>query len=150
MVSFIGTYSAKVDDKGRVVFPSPLKNLMPEGADMRFVLHKDIHAKCLEMYTFEQWQRQSEGVQAKLNSLNPRHAAFWRGYMMFRAIVVPDAKLGRISIPQELQKLIGIDKEVVFFGSDYKIEIWAKEEFEKSTIAQDDFVALATELSQQI
>ena len=92
MISFIGTYSSKVDDKGRVVFPSGLKSQMPEGADMRFVLHKDIHSKCLEMYTFEEWQRQSEGIKSKLNSLDPRHAAFWRGYMQFRALVVPDPK----------------------------------------------------------
>ncbi|MBR1871618.1 MAG: hypothetical protein IJ795_00225 [Bacteroidales bacterium] len=150
MVSFIGTYSAKVDDKGRVVFPSPLKSLMPEGGDMRFVLHKDIHARCLEMYTFEQWQSQSEGIKSKLNSLNPRHAAFWRGYMQNRALVEPDGKLGRISIPRDLQTLIGIDKEVVFVGNDYKIEIWARDEYEKSIISQEDFTALATELSQQL
>ena len=150
MISFIGTYSAKVDDKGRVVFPSPLKSLMPEGSDMRFVLHKDIHARCLEMYTFEEWQRQSEGIKAKLNSLNPRHAAFWRGYMQFRAVVEPDPKLGRISIPRDLQELIGIDKEVVFVGNDYKIEIWAKDAYAQSTLSKEAFVALATELSQQL
>ena len=150
MISFIGTYSSKVDDKGRVVFPSGLKSQMPAGADMRFVLHKDIHSKCLEMYTFEEWQRQSEGIKSKLNSLDPRHAAFWRGYMQFRALVVPDPKLGRIGIPRELQELIGIDKEIVFVGNDYKIEIWAKDEYDRSIMPREDFVQLATELSRQL
>lgn len=139
-----------MDDKGRVVFPSQLKSLMPEGADMRFVLHKDIHAKCLEMYTFDEWQRQSEEIKSKLTSLNPRHDAFWRGYMQFRALVIPDPKLGRISIPKDLQELIGIDKEVVFVGNDYKIEIWAKDEYDKSVLTPEEFVALATELSQSL
>lgn len=70
--------------------------------------------------------------------------------MQFRAVVEPDPKLGRISIPRDLQELIGIDKEVVFVGNDYKIEIWAKDAYAQSTLSQEAFVALATELSQQL
>ena len=54
MITFIGEYSGKIDDKGRVVFPSPFKSLMPSEGDQRFVIKKDIFADCLEMYTFEE------------------------------------------------------------------------------------------------
>ena len=43
MVTFIGDYTSKLDDKGRLVFPAPLKGVMPEGGDMRFVIKKDIN-----------------------------------------------------------------------------------------------------------
>ena len=78
MVTFIGEYSGKIDDKGRVVFPSPFKSLMPSEGDQRLVVKKDIFEDCLEMYTFEEWERQSEEVKSKLNFFNRAHAAFWK------------------------------------------------------------------------
>lgn len=53
MNTFIGEYTVKIDDKGRMVFPSAFKSLMPADGDMRFVIKKDIFEDCLEMYTFE-------------------------------------------------------------------------------------------------
>ncbi|MCF0175677.1 MAG: division/cell wall cluster transcriptional repressor MraZ [Bacteroidales bacterium] len=148
MVKFIGEYFGKVDDKGRVVFPSGLKSLMPEGSDMRFVIRKDMFADCLEMYTYEEWERQSEDVKSKLSPFNRSHAAFWREYMRDRALVEPDGKLGRISIPKKLLESIGVGKEIVFFGNDYKIEIWAKDKFEASALSNEDYLSIAASLAR--
>ena len=149
MITFIGEYTSKIDDKGRVVFPSPFKSLMPTEGDMRFVVKKDIFTPCLEMYTFEEWERQSEQVKSKLNIFNRSHAAFWREYMRGRAVVEPDPKLGRVSIPKKLLESIGVTKEVVFSGNDYKIEIWAKEKYEASAISNEEFLNIAGQLSQE-
>ena len=149
MITFIGEYTSKIDDKGRVVFPAPFKSLMDPEGDKRFVLKKDIFSPCLEMYTFEEWERQSEQVKSKLNIFNRAHAAFWREYMRNRAVVEPDARLGRISIPKKLLESIGVTKEVVFSGNDYKIEIWAKEQYEASAISNDEFLNIAGQLSQE-
>ncbi|MDD7456776.1 MAG: protein mraZ [Bacteroidales bacterium] len=149
MITFIGEYSAKLDDKCRVVFPAPFKSLMPTDGDMRFVIKKDIFEDCLEMYTFEEWERQSQEVKSKLNFFNRSHASFWREYMRDRAIVEPDSKLGRISIPRKLLESIGVTKEIVFSGSDYKIEIWAKEKYEASAISNEEFLNIAGQLSQE-
>ena len=149
MVTFIGEYGAKLDDKGRVVFPSAFKSLMPSEGDLRFVVRKDIFEECLEMYTFDEWQRQSEEVKSKLDFFNKEHAIFWREYMRNRAIVEPDGKLGRISIPKKLLESIGVTKEVVFSGNDYKIEIWSKEKSEASAISKAEYIAIAGRLSQK-
>jgi MraZ protein len=149
MITFIGEYSAKLDDKGRVVFPAPFKSLMPSDGDMRFVVKKDIFENCLEMYTFEEWSQQSNEVKSKLNFFNRSHAAFWREYMRDRAIVEPDSKLGRITIPRKLLESIGVKKEIVFSGNDYKIEIWAKENYEASAISNEEFLNIAGQLSQE-
>lgn len=149
MVTFIGEYGAKLDDKGRVVFPSAFKSLMPSEGDLRFVVRKDIFEECLEMYTFDKWQRQSEEVKSKLDFFNKEHAIFWREYMRNRAIVEPNGKLGRISIPKKLLESIGVTKEVVFSGNDYKIEIWSKEKYEASEISKAEYIAIAGRLSQK-
>ncbi len=148
MVTFVGEYTGKIDDKGRVVFPSAFKSLMPAEGDMRFVVKKDIYEDCLEMYTFEEWEQQSQRVKSELNFFNRAHADFWREYMRDRAIVEPDAKLGRLSIPKKLLELIGATKEVVFSGIDYKIEIWAKERFNSRPGSKENFFVVAEQLSQ--
>ena len=68
--------------------------------------------------------------------------------MYDRAMVTPDPKLGRISIPAELLEKIGVTKEVVFLGGDYKIEIWAKDRFESQIISEEEYRSMAEELSQ--
>ncbi|MBQ8021430.1 MAG: hypothetical protein IJ255_01900 [Bacteroidales bacterium] len=148
--TFIGDCLAKIDDKGRVVFPSSLKAQVPQECGMKFVLHKDIYRKCLEMYTFEEWQAQAESIKSKLDLIfNPDHADFWSKYMEDSAIVVPDPKLGRLSIPRNLQDGAGLTKEVMFAGKGYKIEIWDKETYEASRMSNERYRALAKELSQQ-
>ena len=77
MAEFIGKYAAKVDDKGRVVFPSSFKALLSSD-DMRLVVKKDIFEDCLEMYTYSEWVNQAEAVRNKLNFFNKAHAMFWR------------------------------------------------------------------------
>lgn len=150
MVTFIGEYCSKVDDKGRLVFPAPLKAAMPPGSDMRFVIKKDLFAPCLEMFSYEEWMRQSEGVKSSLDlTFNRQHATFWREYMRNRDIVEPDPKFGRISISRKLLDSIGVNKEVVFSGNDFKIEIWAKEKFETSGISDEEFIAIAESLSKR-
>lgn len=147
MVKFIGEYNAKVDDKGRIVFPSAFKSIMPADEAMIFVVKKDIFADCLEMYTYSEWEKQSEETKSKLNFFNRVHAEFWREYMRNRAIVEPDSKLGRISIPKKLLDSIGVEKEVVFCGSDHKIEIWARDKYESSALSNEEYISLASVLS---
>lgn len=149
MVTFIGEYTSKVDDKGRLVFPAPLKNSVPAGGDLRFVIKKSLYDDCLEMWSFPEWERESDKIRESLDFFNPDHVKFWREYMRDRDIVEPDAKLGRISINRNLLDAIGIDREVVFFGVDFKIEIWAKERFASSGISNEDYTAIARSLSRK-
>ncbi|MBR5924981.1 MAG: protein mraZ [Bacteroidales bacterium] len=149
MVTFIGEYTSKIDDKGRMVFPAPLKGVLPPGSDMRFVIKKDLFEPCLQMYTLEEWDKQSAEVKSRLNFFNRQHAIFWREYMRDRDVVEPDAKLGRITVSRKLLDAIGVTKEVVFSGNDFKIEIWAKEEFENRRIPNDEYIAIAESLSDK-
>lgn len=148
MVTFIGEYSSRLDDRGRLVFPAPLKACIPAGGDYRMVVKKSLYGGCLEMYTFEEWEKQSQSIKDSLNFFNPKHVQFWREYMRDRVVVEPDPKLGRISIPKSLLDAIGVEKDVVFFGIDFKIEIWAKEKFEASRLSEEEYAAIAESLSK--
>ena len=147
MASFIGQHEATVDDKGRLVFPAAFKALLPEGELPRLVIKKNIFEDCLEMYTGKEWERQSEELKSKLNFLNKDHAAFWRKYMRDCAEVILDARIGRFAVPRNLLEKIGVTKEVVFSGNDYKIELWAKEKFADSEISDEVYLKIAGALS---
>ena len=146
MIKFIGEYTAKIDDKGRLVLPSAFKSLLPAD-DMRFVVRKDIFDDCLEMLTFSEWEKRSEQIKSRLNFLKKEHASFWREFMRGNTVVTPDNKLGRISIPKKLLDAIGAEKEVIFAGNDHKIELWAREKYESSAIPEEEFVSLAEKVS---
>ena len=149
MVTFIGKYTSKVDDKGRLVFPSPLKAAVPVGSDMRFIIKKSLYSDCLDMYSYSEWEKESDKIRESLDFFNPDHVLFWREYMRDCVCVEPDARLGRISIPRYLLDAIGVNKDVAFFGINFKIEIWAAEKFEASQISKDSFIAIAQSLSRK-
>ena len=146
MTAFYGKHTSKLDDKGRLVFPKAFKEAMPEGSDMEFVVRKDIFVPCLEIYPRDEWERQVADVRSRLNFFNVEHAMFWRAYMQNCVPVKPDEKFGRITISKELLELIGVTKEVEFVGNGFKIEVWAKENYESSKISNEQFIAIAGKL----
>ena len=147
--AFIGDYSAKVDDKGRLVFPADLKCSANNGSEPKFVVHKDIYQDCLEVYSFEDWQEMADSVLSKLDLFNPNHANFWRKYMQDSAVVTPDPKLGRILIPNNLKEMVGLTKDVIFAGKGFKIEIWDAERYRDQEMSVIDYQTLAQGLSQK-
>ena len=98
------------------------------------------------MCTPEQWEQESQNLKSRLNLFKRDHAMFWREYMRDRAQIEPDGKIGRITIPKKLLSSIGAQKELVFAGNDFKIEIWAKEKYEACKMSNDKFINLAEEI----
>lgn len=143
MAKFIGEYSVKIDDKGRMIFPSAFKSVFAPDERLALVVKKDMFENCLQMYTYQQWEEESNEVRSKLNFFKKEHSNFWREYMRDRAIVEPDEKLGRITIPKKILESIGAEKEMIFVGNDHKIEIWTKELYNKKQMGSEEFVALA-------
>ncbi len=146
MAKFIGEYSVKIDDKGRMIFPSAFKSVFAPDEKMALVVKKDLYENCLEMYTYQQWEIESNEVKGKLNFFKKAHANFWREYMRDRAVVEPDEKLGRITIPKKLLESIDAKKEMIFVGNDHKIEIWSKEQYSQKQMDSEDFIALAQDI----
>lgn len=146
MAKFIGEYRVKTDDKGRLVFPAPFKLLWPADEPVRLVVKRDLYGSCLELYPYAEWEKESEALKARLNFFNREHSLFWRTYMRNRALVEPDGKAGRISIPKRMLDEAGIVREAVFVGSDHKIELWSAEAYAAETMSPEAFAALAEKL----
>ena len=146
MEQFIGEYKAKVDDKGRLVFPSAFKAVIGSDTEMKFVAKKDLFAPCISIFTFKEWEKESESIKSRLNFFNKEHSTFWRNYMSNRAVFEPDAKLGRITLPKAMLDAVGVERDVIFVGNDYKIELWDRERYEASKMDNDDFIALAEKI----
>jgi MraZ protein len=141
MATFIGDYTCKFDEKGRVMLPTAFKKQLPAEARDTFIVKKDIYEKCLVLFPLDEWERQVELIRANLNPYNKEHNAFLRGFYKGTAEVELDAT-NRLLVPKRLLEEAGINKEAILAGQDGKIEIWAKEAYEGIDVGTD-FAELA-------
>jgi MraZ protein len=150
MVRFFGKATGKVDDKGRLVFPSIFRDAMIRGCaeDMTLVVKKNVHQRCLDLFPYEEWVRRSDKVLENRDpELNIEDAEFWTKYNDGVFTLVPDGKLGRLNIPSELLESAGITKEVVFGGVGYKLQIWDAETMKADLLSDEKFKETASRLS---
>ncbi len=149
MIQFIGEYSTKLDDKGRLVFPAPFRGAFGQGEKIALVAKLSLFDSCIDIYTMEQWNETSAALHSRLNMYNREHAAFWREYMRGVAVLEPSAGLSRITIPSNMLKRVGVDagsKDVLFVGVNDKIQVWSKSRYENSAMAEEEYVALAEKI----
>ncbi|MDR2010145.1 MAG: protein mraZ [Bacteroidales bacterium] len=143
---FVGEYISKLDNKGRVIFPAPLKRQIPaEQQQSSFVIKRDIYEKCLLLYPIKEWQHQTGLLKKRLNPFNKKHAEFLREFYRGTAEIFLDNS-NRILIPKRLLEYIGTGKELVFAAQEGKIEIWEKDVYENKQPENEDFANLANEI----
>jgi len=147
MIIFIGDYTCKIDAKGRVMLPAAFKKQMPSASQDKYVVKKDIYEKCLVLYPMDEWERQNQLIRQNINPYNKEHNQFLREFYKDTAEVELDAN-NRFLIPARLLNLVNIDKEkdVVLAGQLGKIEIWAKELYDKTSESISDFGDLANKI----
>lgn len=145
MDAIIGTYECKVDAKGRVMLPAPLKKQLASSLQDGFVLKRSVFQNCLELYPMAEWNL----VMKKVNSLNKfskKNNDFIRRFTAGVKVVEIDA-LGRMLIPKDLVGFANIAKDVVFSSAVTIVEIWDKDLYEQSISGDDmDFAQLAEEV----
>ena len=145
MQTLLGTYEAKIDAKGRFMFPAPFKGQMKDETNAGFVIKRSIFKRCLELFPNEAWQAESSMV-SKLNMFKKKNAEFVTKFMAGVKPVELDGS-GRILIPKDLLKYAGITKEIVLTSVVNRLEIWDKEAYEKAVdYDPDEFADLAEEV----
>jgi len=143
--AIIGTYECKVDAKGRVMLPSPLKKQLATSLQDGFVLKRSVFQPCLELYPMAEWNVMMQKVNG-LNRFVKKNNDFIRRFTAGVKVVEIDA-LGRMLIPKDLVGFASIAKDVVFSSAVTIVEIWDKELYEKSISGEDlDFADLAEEV----
>lgn len=145
MNTIVGTYECKVDAKGRLLMPAPLKKQLTTSLQDGFVLKRSVFQTCLELYPMSEWNLMMLKIN-KLNRFNKKNNDFIRRFTAGVKIVEIDT-LGRLLIPKDLMAFSNISKEVVFSSAVNIVEIWDKDLYEQSISGEDmDFADLAEEV----
>ncbi len=146
--SLIGTYDCKVDAKGRLMMPAPLKKQLSSVLAEGFVLRRSVFQKCLEMYPMAEWQMLMQKMN-KLNRFKKKNNDFIRRFTAGVKVVEIDGN-GRLLIPKDLTVFANISKEIVVASAINIVEIWDKDLYEQAIDdAALDFADLAEDVMGQ-
>jgi len=143
--SIVGTYECKVDAKGRLLLPAPLKKQLSTGLQDGFVLKRSVFQPCLELYPMQEWNLMMQKLN-KLNRFVKKNNDFIRRFTAGVKIVEVD-DLGRILIAKDLAVFANISKDVVLSSAVNIVEIWDKDAYEK---AIDDSVIDFADLAEEV
>lgn len=119
---FIGTYYHQLDEKFRVSVPVNFRQQLSVGSVITYGLDG-----CLFILTGESWAKLVEKLES-LPLTNKAGRDFLR-LLTYNATPVTTDKLGRTHLPENLLKISGISKDVVFAGALTRVEIWDKKRY---------------------
>lgn len=145
MNSLIGTYECKVDAKGRLLLPAPLKKQLSASLQDGFVLKRSVFQPCLELYPMSEWILMMQKIN-KLNRFVKKNDDFIRRFSAGVKVVEID-NLGRLLVAKDLSTFAKITKDVVLNSAINIVEIWDKELYEK---AIDDSVVDFADLAEDV
>jgi MraZ protein len=132
---FAGEYLCKVDEKGRFIVPSPLREQVEaQGNGVVFLKGPE---QSLWLYSMGEWEKVLERTKTTLDEDQSR---------LFMHFIVSEAgtseidKAGRILIPGRLRKLIPVDddQEIVLVGLYHRLEIWNPAEWRRYLSKTED------------
>lgn len=123
-----GKYYVKVDSNGRVTIPARLREHLGE----RFVLAMGLDG-CLWAYSKEQWEREILRPLQGISPFDRDQARVFRAISAWSQEVEMD-KQARVVLPEPLREQAKIGEEVVFVGVLTRVEIWARENWEREEV----------------
>lgn len=129
MTHFIGEFNCKIDDKGRVMLPSRLRQQFPESSGNTLVVNRGFE-QCLVLYTKEDWLKETGKLDHLDDFMSPEVRKFKRLFANGANPVQID-NVSRILIPKKLIEYADLKDEVILTAYGSKIEIWSKSLFEK-------------------
>ncbi|WHZ29515.1 MAG: Transcriptional regulator MraZ [Nitrospira sp.] len=132
---FAGEYLCKVDEKGRFIVPSPIREQIE--ADGQTVMFLKGPEQSLLIYSMKEWEKVLERARTSLDEDQSR---------LFMHSVVSEAglsdidKTGRILIPGRLRKLVPVDEdqEIILIGLYHRMEVWNPSEWRRYLARTED------------
>ncbi len=129
---FAGQYYCKLDEKGRFILPTSLREPFEaegeaRGARVMFVKGQDLP---LSAYSVREWDNVL--ARAKDTFTEDRNRLFMH-YVVAEATSSEIDKAGRILVPGRLRKMIPLedDMEIVLVGMYHRLEIWNPSEWRR-------------------
>jgi MraZ protein len=119
----LGTYSPRLDEKGRLILPAKYRDELAEG----LVLTRG-QERCIYVFSQKEFERVHEQMrEAPISSRQSRD--YLRVFLSGASDEVPD-KQGRVTIPQNLRKYAGLERDLAVIGVGTRAEIWDAQAWE--------------------
>ena len=119
---FMGEYHHTVDNKGRLIIPSRVR----EDLGDQFIVTRGLE-KCLFIYPKNEWNNIIQKYKQLPDTKDRRY--FMRIFLSGATICELD-KQGRINIPIPLMEYACLDKDCIIIGVDDRLEVWSKERWD--------------------
>lgn len=116
---FVGTYYHTLEDQNRLSVPKVFRTELSPGS----MITKGLDG-CLFIFTAESWSKLVDKLQTL--PLTSKPARDFLRLLTYHATPLDTDKLGRTHLPENLIKVAGIKKDVVFAGALTRVEIWDK------------------------
>jgi MraZ protein len=130
----LGTFTPKLDDKGRLILPSKFRNRLASG----LVMTRG-QERCLYLLPLDEFARLYEQFsQAPISDKQARN--YLRVLLSGANDEGPD-KQGRLSIPPALREYAGLDRDVAVIGAGTRVEIWDRTAWETYLAEQESAFA---------
>ena len=114
---FLGTYSPRLDDKGRLFLPAKFRDELAEG----LVITKGQEG-CLYVFAAAEFGRITNALrEAPLTAKSARD--YSRVFFASAHDEVPD-KQGRVTVPMPLRDYAGLSRDCAVIGANTRVEIW--------------------------
>jgi MraZ protein len=144
MNSFIGEYECRLDVKGRLIVPVALKKQISPEANEAFVVNRGFEQH-LNLFPLNEWNKIASRI-SKLNLFVKRNRDFIRKFNNGATELTMDLS-SRVLVPKSLLDYAGIDKDVVLFAYSNRIEMWAKDAYQKML---DNDVSSFSDLAEEV
>jgi len=137
---FLGTYSPRLDEKGRVFLPAKFRDELADG----LVITKG-QERCLYVFSAAEFGRLTERLrEAPLTAKGARD--YSRVFFASAHDDTPD-KQGRVTVPPQLREYAGLDRDCVVIGANTRVEIWDAEAWATYLAGQEEqFSSLSEEV----
>ena len=114
---FLGTYSPKLDEKGRLILPAKFRDELAEGV----VLTRG-QDRCLFVFSRVEFELMHERLRAA--SVTNKQARDYVRLLLSGAHDETPDRQGRITIPAQLRGYACLDRELAVIGAGSRAEIW--------------------------
>lgn len=132
MISFTGKYYHNLDEKGRVIIPALLRDIIKNKYHSeKLYLTNAPFDKALHLYPFEEWLKLEEKIKELPRS--DEAVMYFLRRVIASAVSLELDRQGRLLIPYEYRQDAGINSQVVIVGLIEKIEIWDKPTWDSVT-----------------
>lgn len=131
---FLGTFTPKLDEKGRLILPSKFRDELAEG----LVITRG-QERCLYVFSESEFARMHERLrEAPITSKQGRD--YLRVFLSGAHDETPD-KQGRVTIPAALRQYAGLDRDLAVIGAGGRAEIWDAEAWQRYLTEQENAFA---------